>query len=285
MLAEKQFFFMGAGNLCQSMVKGLLSTESIRPGQITVSNKSKRARLQFLRNYYGIIPAEDKAVAATQANIIILAIKPQDVFAALDEIKGCLSEDQLIVTVLAGITTDLIEKYLNLRIPVVRAMPNTSCAVLESATGISGGRYVTASQLALAKEIFTLMGEVVEVDENLLDSVTGLSGSGPAYIYYLVEAMEKASEATGLPRELARPLIVKTLLGAARMLIETGDQPEVLRQQVTSPNGTTMAGLQALENCHFQQAVKEAIVSATNRSKELGKSQVAPPELKAPSTF
>lgn len=272
MLAEKQFLFIGAGNLCQSMIKGLLSTESIRPGEIWVCNKNNTERLQFLRNYYGIVPVNNKQEAAAQADIIILAIKPQNVFAALNEIKDSVSEKQLIITVLAGITTGLIEENLGLKIPVVRAMPNTSCAVLESATGITGGRYVTAQQLTLAKDIFSLMGEVVEVDETLLDSVTGLSGSGPAYIYYLVEAMEKAGEATGLPRELARPLVLKTLMGAARMLIETGEKPEVLRQQVTSPNGTTMAGLQELERCHFQQAIEQAIVSATNRSKELGRS-------------
>lgn len=278
MLAEKQFLFIGAGNLCQSMIKGLLSTELIRPGKISVCNKNNAERLAFLRNYYGIVPVENKQAAIAQANIIILAIKPQDVFAVLEEIKGTVKEDQLIITVLAGISTGLIESYLGIKIPVVRAMPNTSCAVLESATGISGGRYVTEQQLALVKDMFSLMGAVVEVEETLLDAVTGLSGSGPAYIYYLVEAMEKAGEAAGLPRELARPLVLKTLLGAARMLIETGEKPEILRQQVTSPNGTTAAGLKELERYQFQQAIQQAIISATNRSKELGKALTLVPK-------
>ncbi|MEG6617065.1 pyrroline-5-carboxylate reductase [Peptococcaceae bacterium 1198_IL3148] len=274
MLAGNQFLFVGAGNIAESIMKGLLSTEQIRPGEIWVTNRSNTQRLQFLRQYYGIVPVTDKKAAASEANIIVLAIKPQDVFSVLAELKDSITENHLIISVLAGITTTLIEDTLGIKVPVVRAMPNTSCAVLESATGLTSGQYVSPEQLELAKEIFTIVGEVVVFDEELLDAVTGLSGSGPAYIYYLVEAMEKAGEATGIPRELARPLVLKTLIGAARMLIETGENPEVLRKQVTSPNGTTMAGLKELERYNFQQAIEHAVVSATNRSKELGQQYV-----------
>jgi pyrroline-5-carboxylate reductase len=271
LLAGNQFLFIGAGNISESIIKGLLSTEQIRPGEIWVTNRSNTDRLQFLRQYYGIIPVFEKKIAASKADVIVLAIKPQDVFEALEELKGHITEKTMIISVLAGITTSLIEQTLDIKVPVVRAMPNTSAAVLESATGLSAGCYVSAEQLKLAETIFNIVGEVVVLDEELLDAVTGLSGSGPAYIYYLVEAMEKAGETTGIPRELARPLVLKTLIGAARMLIETGEKPEVLRKQVTSPNGTTMAGLMELEQRGFQQAIKNAIVSATNRSKELGR--------------
>ncbi len=271
MLAGNQFLFIGAGSIAESIIKGLLSTEQIRPGEIWVTNRSDTERLQFLRQYYGIIPVFDKKAAAAKADVIVLAIKPQDVFAALNELKSCVNERQLIVSVLAGVTTSLIEETLGIKIPVVRAMPNTSCAVLESATGLCAGRYVSGQQLALARSMFGIVGEVVTVEEELLDAVTGLSGSGPAYIYYLVEAMEKAGEAAGLPRELARPLVLKTLIGAARMLLETGEEPEELRRQVTSPNGTTMAGLKELEKGEFVKVIRRAVTSATNRSKELGR--------------
>ncbi len=271
MLDGKTFFFIGAGNICESMIKGLLSAGIVRPGEVRVANRSNQDRLTFLRNYYGIVPVQDKKAAAAQSDVIIFAMKPQDVFAALSELTGSIGKNQLIISVLAGVPTALIEEGLACEAAVVRAMPNTSCAVLESATGISGGRYATPDKLAMAEEIFRLMGEVVLLEENLLDAVTGLSGSGPAYIYYLVEAMEKAGEAAGIPRELARPLVLKTLLGATKMLIETGEQPEVLRQQVTSPNGTTMAGINELNKGNFQPVIRKAILRATQRSKELGK--------------
>ena len=271
MLEGKTFFFSGAGNISESLIKGLLSTGAIRPGAIQVANRSNAERLMYLRNYYGIVPASDKKAAASKSDIIVLAMKPQDVFHALEELRGSIHEDHLIISVLAGVPTALIEGGLNTEVAVVRAMPNTSCAVLESATGLSAGRFTSPQQLQLAEEIFRMMGEVVIVEENLLDAVTGLSGSGPAYIYYLVESMEKAGEAAGIPRELARPLVLKTLLGAAKMLMETGEQPEELRRQVTSPNGTTMAGINELNKGDFSNTIRKAILRATRRSKELGK--------------
>ncbi len=271
MVAEKQFLFIGAGNIAAAMINGLLSTEQIRPGAIWVANRSNTERLQFLRRYYGIMPVFDKKTAARQADVIVLAIKPQDTASALNEIKGYVSEKQLIISLAAGVSTSLIENTLERQIPVVRAMPNTSCAVLESATGLSAGRYVSAEQLELAKQIFNIVGKVVIVEEQLLDAVTGLSGSGPAYIYYLIEAMEKAGETIGLPRELSQPLVLQTLVGATRMLVATGEKPEILRKQVTSPNGTTMAGITELERCGFQIAIERAVTAATKRSKELGR--------------
>ncbi|CCO09036.1 pyrroline-5-carboxylate reductase [Desulforamulus hydrothermalis] len=271
MLEGKTFFFVGAGNICESMVKGLLSTGTVRPGDIRVSNRSNQERLNFLRNYYGIVPVDNKKSAAGEADVIILAMKPQDIYSALQELTGAVKENQLIISVLAGIPTSLIEDGLGLAVPVVRAMPNTSCAVLESATGLCAGRYTNQDQLGLAAEIFRKMGEVVILEETLLDAVTGLSGSGPAYIYYLVEALEKAGENAGIPRELARPLVLKTLVGAAKMLLETGEPPEVLRQQVTSPNGTTMAGINELNKGNFQGVIRRAVLRATQRSRELGR--------------
>lgn len=271
MLEGKTFFFSGAGNICESIIKGLLSTGTIRPGEIRVANRSNGERLAHLRNYYGIVPVTDKKAAAAESDIIVLAMKPQDIFHALAELQGSIRENHLIISVLAGVPTGLIEDQLNTPVAVVRAMPNTSCAVLESATGLCAGRHTSPEQLALVEEIFRMMGEVVVVEEHLMDAVTGLSGSGPAYIYYLVESMEKAGEAAGIPRELARPLVLKTLLGAAKMLMETGEQPEELRRQVTSPNGTTMAGINELNKGEFPHTIKKAILRATRRSKELGK--------------
>lgn len=275
MLTGKKIYFAGAGHIAESMIKGLLAAPRVTPAQLTVGNRNNQNRLSYLQSHYGVNIALDKAAAIKQADIIFLAMKPQDIFSALAEIQDLVNAKQLIISVAAGIPTDLIEKRLALTIPVVRAMPNTSCAVLESATALAGGAFCSPDHIELARQVFLSVGSAVVVEEVMLNAVTGLSGSGPAYVYYMVEALEKAGVQAGIPREIARQLVLKTIIGSAHMLMETGEKPETLREQVTSPNGTTMAGIQELDKGNFQQTIKLAVLKATRRAHELGQSLIA----------
>lgn len=270
MLADKRIFFLGAGSMSEAMLKGLLATATLPPDRIVLCNRQHLARLHELRDGYGIIPSRDKLADIATADIVILAVKPFDVTHALAEVHDALSADQLLISVAAGVATAAIEALIPAGIPVVRAMPNTSSFVQESATAICGGRWAMPEALEIARQLFAAIGTVVAVDEGAMDAVTGLSGSGPAYIYYVAEALLAAGEAVGLPEETSRELLIQTLYGAARMLRETGKGPGELRRQVTSPNGTTMAGIAALDDAEVAAALRRAVARATERAREMG---------------
>jgi pyrroline-5-carboxylate reductase len=274
MREKKHLFFLGAGSMAEAMVKGMLAAELFSASQLTVSNRSHTARLHELHSEYAVNTCqskEDKAASAAAADIIVVAVKPFDVAAALENVQHALRPDHLIISVAAGVSTGAIETYLGGRIPVVRAMPNTSSFVQESATAISAGHYATPGHIEDALQIFSAIGSAIIVEEGQLDAVTGLSGSGPAYIYYVVEALLDAGIACGLPQETSQALVLQTLVGAVKMLKETGTDPAELRHQVTSPNGTTMAGLQALEQGNAASLFLQAVKQATARSVEMGK--------------
>lgn len=270
MLAAKRLFFLGAGSMSEAILKGLLATATIPAEQMVVCNRQHYARLHELRDNYGAVPSYDKLADIAAAEIIVLAVKPFDVASALTEIRGGLRPDQLLISVAAGVATATIEAILPASLPVVRAMPNTSSFVQESATAICGGCWATPEALALAHQLFAAIGTVVTVDEGAMDAVTGLSGSGPAYFYYVAEALLAAGEAVGLSEETSRDLLIQTLYGAARMLRETGKGPGELRRQVTSPNGTTMAGIAALDDAAVAAAMHRAVERATARAREIG---------------
>ncbi len=177
--------------------------------------------------------------------------------------------NHVIITLAAGITTEFVENSLGKKIQVIRAMPNTSCKVKESATAIALGRYAKKEAWDFAKGIFTSIGKVSMVEETMMDAVTGLSGSGPAYVYLLMEAMIEAGVKAGLPRSLSEELTIQTVFGAAKMILNTGESPERLREKVTTPGGTTMAGIKVLEKANFTDAFIEAVESATGRSQEM----------------
>lgn len=274
MREKKHLFFLGAGSMAEAMVKGMLAAELFSASQLTVSNRSHTARLYELNSEYGVNTCqrkEDKAASAASAAIIVVAVKPFDVASALENVQHALTPDHLIISVAAGVSTGAIETYLGEQIPVIRAMPNTSSFVQESATAVSAGRYATPAHMENALQIFSAIGSAIIVEEGQLDAVTGLSGSGPAYIYYVVEALLDAGIACGLPQETSQALVLQTLSGAVKMLKETGKDPAELRHQVTSPNGTTMAGLQALEQGNAASFFLQAVKQATARSVEMGK--------------
>ncbi len=240
------------------------------PGRVTVSNRRHAARLHELGARYGVRASADKLADVARAELIVLAVKPYDVAAALAEVGPALSAGQLLVSVAAGVATETLAARLPAGMAVVRAMPNTSSFVQESATAICAGRHADAAALERTRRLFAAIGTVVIVDEAAMDAVTGLSGSGPAYIYYVTEALLAAGIAVGLSAETSRELLLQTLHGAARMLHETGAEPAALRRQVTSPNGTTMAGIAALDERGVRDAFRLAVERATARAREMG---------------
>lgn len=269
-IATGQIGFLGAGSIVEAMLAGILKKGLTAKDRIFVTNRNNAERLEQLTDAYGVNATTDKLAVARASDILILAIKPKDAKEALLELRGAVSSNQLIISVIAGVPTSLIGEWLGVDCPIIRTMPNTSSAVGLSATGLSANAFVRPEQLALATRLFEAIGTVYEVAEEELDIITGLSGSGPAYIYYLVEAMMGAGATAGLDREMARQLTLQTVIGAAHMLLETRAEPALLRKQVTSPGGTTQAGLEVLESYRFQEAVTSAILRATERAREMG---------------
>lgn len=266
--------FYGAGSMAEAIVRGLLAKRLAPPGHISLLNRANNARLQELREAYGVTAANNaasKEQLLREADIIMLCMKPKDASAAIQELRGLLSGQQLIISVIAGLSIPTIEQLLGSPAAIVRTMPNTSSTIGLGATGISFSPAVTASQREQAEAIFASVGITAVVDEPLIDTVTAVSGSGPAYIYYMMEAMIAAGQQLGLAAADARELTVQTVLGAARMVQETGEQPADLRHKVTSPGGTTQAALDILAQRQFQESVLAAMERAKARAGELGK--------------
>ncbi|WP_139488248.1 pyrroline-5-carboxylate reductase [Brevibacillus dissolubilis] len=269
MLKNKKVAFIGAGSMAEAMIAGMVATGTLDPGQLIVTNRSNLERRQEITQSYGVHTCCLDDPAAMSADIIILAVKPKDAECVLDALHGRIKEDQLVMSVLAGISTQFIEDRLGSRQPVVRVMPNTSSMVGESATAIARGQYVTDEQLVMAEQLLTSIGNVTVIDEEQMSIFTGIAGSGPAYVYYLVEHMEKAGQEGGLDAATAREIAVQTIYGASKMLLETEEDPATLRENVTSPNGTTAAGLEALEKYGGGEAIEAAIKHAAQRSDEI----------------
>jgi pyrroline-5-carboxylate reductase len=276
MLHGKTIGFLGAGSMAEALMRGLIQGGVVRPQQMIVTNRSNRERLETLHMRYGVRTAASKAELVAEADVLIVLCKPKDVADLLAEIRPYTFRGQVLLSVAAGVSTGLLAGGVAAGVRVVRAMPNTSCQVGESATAICLGEGAGEEARLVARAILGAVGRVVEVPEAQLDAVTGLSGSGPAYIYLMIEAMVEAGRGVGLSDQVARELAVQTLLGAARTLVETGEDPAELRQKVTSPGGTTMAGLQVLNEAGFREAMVRAVARATQRSQELGRMVAAP---------
>lgn len=270
MLEDKTIGILGAGSIAEALVQGVVAAGLVAPQQIVVTNRSNEERLAGLTARFGVRTSLDKAFVAGTADLLVVACKPKDVSALLAEVGGRIRPGQVVLSLAAGVTTASLRKELAPGVHVVRAMPNTSCLVRESATAIAPGAGCSSDALALCRHLLGAVGNVVEVAEESMDAVTGLSGTGPAYIYLVLEAMVAGGVANGLTREVAADLAVQTVIGAARMLQQTGENPAVLRERVTSPGGTTMAGLGVLRDRGFSEALQAAIGRATERSRELG---------------
>ncbi len=260
--------FIGGGNMAEAIIKGLL-TESFSAEQIMVSEPSDLRR-EHLTEVFGIELTKNNLELMKKCDIIILAIKPQIVVEVLEEVGNAYCHDKLIVSILAGVTSATIEKYFQGVPRVVRVMPNTPALIGAAASAICPGRHAGQEDLAITRQLFETVGQVQLVDERQMDAVTGLSGSGPAYIYTVIEALADGGVREGLRREVAQALAVQTVVGAALMVRETGEHPAILRDQVCSPGGTSITGVSILEKKGLRTTLIEAVSAAAARSRELG---------------
>jgi pyrroline-5-carboxylate reductase len=265
---ERRIAILGAGRLGESIVRGILSSGWREPGELAVTVR-REERAAELRERYGVDAGTSNADAVQGAALVVVAVKPQDMAAALAEIADAVTTDQVILSVAAGITTPFIEGRLREGARVVRAMPNAPALVHEGIAGIAKGRSASDDDLALAEDALGHLGAVVRVAERDLDAVTALSGSGPAYFALLAEAMIEAGLLLGLSREVSTRLVVQTMLGSALLLRDEGIHPVELRENVTSPGGTTTRAIRELERSGVRAAFLNAINAATERSREL----------------
>jgi pyrroline-5-carboxylate reductase len=259
---------LGAGKIGEALLSGLL-TGGRRVDQLMFTERHPE-RSAELTTRYGV-RAVDVATAAKEAAVLVVAVKPQDIEPLLDELAPYANGNTLIVSLCAGLPTALYERRLSDGVPVVRVMPNTPMVVGEAMSAISPGRHATNAHLAIVEELLSVVGMVVRVPESQQDAVTALSGSGPAYFFYLVEAMIDAGILLGLPRAVAEKLIIQSAVGAATMLAKTGEHPVILREAVTSPAGTTIMAIRELEKHGVRAALLAAIEAARDRSEELGR--------------
>src|SRR5690625_1499428 len=261
--------FIGAGSMAEAIISGMISGNYIQADKIFVTNRSNQKRLIELHEQYQIQYSHDKEKILDNADVVILSMKPADVKSAIGPIHNYIKPNQLIISVVAGIPIAQLLSLIDKNISIIRAMPNTSASIGFSATAIAKGEQVTEEQINLAKSLFQTIGKTFIIDEKDMHTVTALSGSGPAYVYYLVEAMEKAAIETGLDHSIAKSLIAQTILGAGEMLQQSKKTAGVLRKEITSPAGTTEAGIKTLEKYDFEKTVIECVKSARKRSIEL----------------
>ncbi len=261
--------FLGAGNMAGALIRGLLRAEVYPPERI-VATDVRADRLQELAATHGVRTSSDNAAAAKEAEVVVLATKPQVMPRLLGQIHGCISTSQLVVSIAAGVPSEVIEAALPDGSRVVRVMPNTPALVDAGASVVSLGRHATVEDGERTTTLFRSVGMATVVDESLQNAATGLSGSGPAYVFLVIEALADGGVKEGLPRDTAQRLAAQTVLGAAKLLLETGEHPGQLKDRVASPAGTTIAGLHALERGGLRRTLIDAVEAASARARELG---------------
>jgi pyrroline-5-carboxylate reductase len=269
MLNERTIAFLGAGSMAEAMISGMSNSEDISNENIIVTNRSNEDRLNEIENKYGVTTINSSSLDFDQVDLIILAMKPKDIDKALASIKDSITPKHVIISVLAGIPTSYIEENLHEDQQVIRVMPNTSSMIGESATALSSGKSTSKENVEIVNELLNTIGEVFIISEDKMDVFTGLAGSGPAYFYYLMEHMELEGVKNGIDDATTRQIIAQTIVGAAKMIQQQNETPTVLREKVTSPNGTTAAGLEALDSNGGGKAIAEAVKHAASRSKEI----------------
>ena len=267
---RRSIAFIGGGNMAEALAAGI-ARAGIVPAESIIISEPMPERCAHLGEKHGVTTTVKNTQAALAGGTIFLAVKPQIMPDVLKEIAPSINTEQLVISIAAGITLEQLEKSLP-GVPVVRSMPNTPALVGSSATVISPGQSVHADMTHWAVELFQAVGTCHVLPENLLDAVTGLSGSGPAYIFRMAEALIEAGMSVGIPAEESAGLVKQTIMGAARLMMETEKSPTELREMVTSPGGTTEAGLAAMDEGDFSETVVEAVMAATKRARELGKS-------------
>jgi pyrroline-5-carboxylate reductase len=266
--------FLGAGNMAEALIKGLLHAHVVPPSQIIASDV-KPERLKMLADRHKIRTTPNNHDLVRQCDVLVLAVKPQVVDRVLASVGQDVRKETLVVSVAAGVPIAALEARLPACTRIVRSMPNTPATVLAGATAIAAGPHANDQDMATATRLFEAVGRVVTLDEVLLDAVTGLSGSGPAYVMLIIEALADGGVKVGLHRDTALLLAAQTVYGAAKLLLETGDHPGRLKDMVTSPGGTAIAGLHTLESGALRKTLIDAVEAATTRSIQLGEQMAA----------
>lgn len=269
MLSDQHIAILGVGNMGRALLGGLLRGHDVAPEQVRVTRRDTQALDALREEFPGLITTTDNAEAVQGADIVILAVKPQVVNEVIESIRGHLAPNTLVISILAGVTTESLRESLGQDVPVVRAMPNTPALVDEGATAIAGGRYAEDIHVSRTRTIFEAVGSVEVLPERLMDAVTGLSGSGPAYVYMIIEALTDGGVKQGLPRPQAFRLAAQTVFGSAKLVLETGRHPAILRDEVTTPGGTAIAAVAELEHHGLRTMLINAVATATKRSAEL----------------
>lgn len=272
MLKDKKIGFIGAGMMAEAIASGLIKA-GVPRDNIRVSDPDEHRRRIF-EDQLGVAAFSENECVAEFANVLILAVKPHIISEVLEDIKPMVKREQLLISIAAGVTTAYIETMIGKEASVIRVMPNTPCLIGYGASALAWGKHADASDIETAQRIFEAVGKVVHVTEDKMDAVTGLSGSGPAYIYMLIEALADGGVRMGLPKSTALTLAAQTVAGSAMMVLNSGEHPAILRDRVTTPGGTTIAGVAVLEDREFRSALIEAVTAAARRSAELGKKSV-----------
>ncbi|MFH1710312.1 MAG: pyrroline-5-carboxylate reductase [bacterium] len=259
--------FIGAGRMADAILRGLISSGDFSKNNMIISDKDI-ARSKQVSKKYDVGVAQNNAEAAGGSDVIVLAVKPQSMHSVLSELAGKLGSSQLVISIAAGITLKSMEKYLA-KVPVVRVMPNNPCLIGEGISAICGGKFAQEKDLKTAEKIFSCVGDTMRVEEKQMNAVTALSGSGPAFIYEVIDALVDGGIEEGLSKSLSSALALKTALGSIKTVIKTKISPEELKNMVASPGGTTVAGLRVLEEAKFKGALKKAVIKASARAKEI----------------
>lgn len=273
-MKTRRLGFLGAGNMAAALIKGLLHG-GVLPAERIITSDVKAERLEHLHTTHGIRTTLDNHALLRESDVLVLSVKPQVIDKVLTEVGGEVRADQLVVSVAAGVPLEALEGRLPAGSRVVRAMPNMPATVQAGATAIAGGTHASADDLRIARELFDAVGRTVVLEETLLDAVTGLSGSGPAYLMLIIEALADGGVKVGLHRDTALLLAAQTVFGSAKLLLETGEHPGRLKDMVTSPGGTAIVGLHTLESGALRKTLIDAVEAATKRSVELGTQMAA----------
>jgi len=269
MKKKKKIGFIGTGHMGEALIAGLLKAKFVTPDQILASD-SDRERLLFIQKKYGITKVSDNNRLSFQCDPLLLCVKPQSMKEVIEEMADSLDASRLLISIAAGVPLYAIDSYARKQLRLIRVMPNINVLVQEGATAIAPGNLATDKDIKLAKAIFDCVGRSITIHEFLMDAVTGLSGSGPAYVFLIIEALTEAGVHLGMTRLQALTLVTQTVMGSVKLLSSSGEHPALLREKVTSPGGTTAAGLYKLEQGGLRKILIDAVIAATQKSKELG---------------
>lgn len=266
---QKPVGIIGGGNMGEALIAGIINSKLLTPADVLFF-EPRAERAEFLAQKFGVRRMKDNRQLTKRANVLILAVKPQSVPEVMMEIAPLVKTSHLLISICAGVSLAYLQSFFNFPVRMVRAMPNTPALIQKGATALAPSPQAQAEDVSAAEAIFNALGITVIVKESQMDAVTGLSGSGPAYIFAVIEALAAGGVKEGLPQEVALTLTTQTVLGAACLIQATGKHPATLRDQVCTPGGTTMAGLYAMEKGGFRLALMNAVIAATQRSQELG---------------